>query len=60
MKRDGEDGLMYVLLLFITVVYAVGSRPTEEPISTKAAIADNRKQQENNKGVLLSVTEKIS
>ena len=42
-------------------VYAVGSHPTEEPISTKAAIAFNQKQQEKNRlGVLLSVTEEIS
>ena len=41
-------------------VYAVGSHPTEEPISTKATIAYNQKQQENNSGVLLSVTEEIS
>ena len=38
----------------------VGSHPTEEPISTKATIAYNQKQQENNRGVLLSVTEEIS
>ena len=41
-------------------VYAVGSHPTEEPISTKAAIAYNQKQSEKNRGVLLSVTEEIS
>ena len=40
-------------------VYAVGSHPTEEPISTKIAIAYNQKQQENNRGVLLSVTQEI-
>ena len=31
-----------------------------EPISTKSTIAYNQKQQENNRGVLLSVTEEIS
>jgi len=41
MAGDGEDGRMYVLLLFIHCVYAVGFHPTEEPISTKAAIAHN-------------------
>ena len=59
MAGDGEDGRMYVLLLFITVC-AVGFHPTVEPISTKTAIAYNQKQQEMNRGVLLSVTEEIS
>ena len=39
---------------------ACGSHPTEEPISTKAAIAYNQKQQANKRGVLLSVTREIS
>ena len=56
MAGDGGDGRMYGLLLFITV----GSHPTEEPISTKAAIAYNQKQQEKKRGVLLSITEEIS
>ena len=41
-------------------IYAVGSHLTKEPISTKAAIAYNQKQQEKNRGVLHSVTEEIS
>ena len=41
-------------------VYAIGFHLTEEPISTKAAIAYNQKQQEKNRGMLLSVTEEIS
>ena len=41
-------------------VYALGSHPTEEQISTKATIAYNQKQKENNRGLLLSVTEEIS
>ena len=62
MAGDGEDGRMYVLVhcSFNYCVYTVGSHPTEEPISTKAAIAYNQKQQQNNRGVLLSVTEEIS
>ena len=41
MAGDAEDGRMYVLLLFITVFMPVGFHLTEEPISTKAAIAYN-------------------
>ena len=42
---------MYVLLLsFHYSINAVGSHPTEEPISTKAAIAYNLKQQERKIG----------
>ena len=47
MAGDGKDGGVYILLCFI----AVCSHPMEEPIST------NQKQQENNRGVLLSITE---
>lgn len=61
MAGDGGGGRMYVLLLsFHYCINAVGSHPTEEPISTKAAIAYNQKQQEKKRGVLLSVTEEIS
>ena len=61
MAGDGGGGRMYVLLLsFHHCINAVGSHPTEEPISTKAAIAYNQKQKEKKRGVLLSVTEEIS
>ena len=60
MAGDGGGGRMYVLLSFHYCINAVGSHPTAEPISTKAAIAYNQKQQEKKRGVLLSVTEEIS
>ena len=56
MAGDGED----VRPSFHYCVYAVGFHPTEEPISTKATIAYNQKQQENNRGLLLLVTGEIS
>ena len=60
MAGDGGDGRMYGPSSFHYCIYAVGSHPTEEPISTKAAIAYNQKQQEKKRGVLLSITEEIS
>ena len=56
MAGDADEAHMCVLLFFYYCIYALGFHPTKEPISAKAKVAHNQRQEKKNGAVFFAFT----